>query len=216
MTLKGRIVQMKKAIIAVDIDEVLVPRAPLILRYLNERYSNSFRLEDMEGESFFSFVVSCFGTKETPEKLSAIIEDYLISDEYKSLQPIDGAVEGVARLSQDYHLWVLSTRPKSQHPSTEKWLRQHFPGCFDKVVLINEGHFGFNDTKGFSKAAFCVENGCRILIDDRLTACTEMAEEELEAVLFGRYPWNRTDSLPAGVMRCPDWAAVLEYFNGRT
>ncbi|HSX05076.1 MAG TPA: hypothetical protein VLF69_01240 [Candidatus Saccharimonadales bacterium] len=206
---------MDKPIVAVDIDEVLVPRAPLILRYLNQRFGGDSLLENMQGESFFGFVVSCFGGQAMPEELSSIIEDYLVSDEYRAVEPIAGAVDDVTTLAQSHRLWILSTRPKSQHPSTYKWLDQYFPGRFEKVVLINEGYFGFNDTKGFSKASFCAENDCGLLIDDRLTACKEMAEELLEAVLFGNCPWNQADSLPGGVVRCDDWPAVLEYFDGR-
>lgn len=207
---------MGKQIIAIDIDDVLVPRVYPVMDFLNRRFSTSFAVADMVGESFFGYVCRCFADHTAPEELSSVIEDYLLSDEYRSQKPIPGASETLGCLSGKYRLRALSTRPKVQHLATRGWLEEYFSGVFDSVVLINEGHFGFNDTKGFSKASFCVEYGIDLLMDDRLQACLGMAEVSLQAILFGEYPWNQTESLPTGVVRCIDWPAVGEYLYGRT
>ncbi len=204
---------MSRPVIAVDIDDVLVQRVYPVMAFLNTRYGTSFDVADMRAESFFRFVCECFADRASAEGLSALIGSYLSSDAYRAQQPIDGAQAALAQLSERYSVWALSTRPESQHPMTYDWLSEHFSGVFQSIALINEGRFGFNDTKGISKVSFCVENDIGLLIDDRLAACREMSKESLSAVLFGSYPWNRAAQLPDGVTRCGDWATVTEYFD---
>ena len=86
------------------------------------------------------------------------------------------------------------------------------PGFFSDVL-----HIGYADVmeKPVKKVDMCKRLGAIALIDDSLSHVTECAEEGIEGVLFGDYPWNQADELPSGVTRCVDWPAVLEYFDAR-
>jgi hypothetical protein len=55
--------------------------------------------------------------------------------------------------------------------------------------------------------------GATYIIEDMPGHAFECAEAGIKTVLFGDYPWNKADKLPAGVTRCSDWPAVLEYFR---
>ncbi|HVX57219.1 MAG TPA: hypothetical protein VHA37_05800, partial [Candidatus Saccharimonadales bacterium] len=85
-------------------------------------------------------------------------------------------------------------------------------GIFTKLVHVGY-HLEMKQPK--PKAAVCREVGAVALIDDSLGHVQTCAEQGIDGVLFGDYPWNQAEELPAGVTRCADWAAVLEYFDGR-
>ncbi len=63
------------------------------------------------------------------------------------------------------------------------------------------------------KVEVCKDIEAIALIDDSIGHITECVEAGMQGILFGDYPWNQTEELSSGIVRCSNWPEVLEYFD---
>ncbi len=197
---------MSRETIAVDIDEVLFPMAELFLEYHNEMHGTNFSVSDMK-----SYYVEEL-TGETEEEMLAKIEAFISTDAYKQSGPMHEAVDVITSLNKQYDLVLVTARDPFYRGSTEEFIGKHFPGMFRELYYT---HTLDQPEVRIPKYVLCQQVGAIALIDDSLKNPTQCAEHGIPSVVFGDYPWNQADELPPGVTRCKDWAAVLEYFDGR-
>lgn len=100
------------------------------------------------------------------------------------MEPMDGAVEAVHKLSEKYDVFILSTAPwknPSAWSDKVKWVTKYFDDIFHKKMVITH-------RKDLCKGDY--------LIDDRGKNGTSEFEGE----------W-----IPFGTDRFPDWQSVLDY-----
>ena len=100
------------------------------------------------------------------------------------MEPMDGAVEAVHKLSEKYDVFILSTAPwKNPSAWSDKviWVTKYFDDIFHKKMVITH-------RKDLCKGDY--------LIDDRGKNGTSEFEGE----------W-----IPFGTDRFPDWQTVLDY-----
>jgi FMN phosphatase YigB (HAD superfamily) len=124
---------------------------------------------------------------------------------------MDGAVEALASLRKRLELVIVTSRDERSIGHTHIWLDKHFPGIFRGVEFVALWSKG----EKVSKALVCQQLGARYLVDDNADHCRLAAECGTQALLFGDTGWNRRAELSACMVRCKDWPAVLEYFDGR-
>jgi len=129
------------------------------------------------------------------------------------IEPLSEAQEALGKLSIDFDLQIITARDPRFELSTKAWVKKNFEGVFSDVFLI--GHPAAME-KPQTKAVLCREIGAFAMIDDSVKHVSSCAEVGVEGVLFGDYPWNQVEPMPAGVTRCIDWSAVREYFDVRT
>lgn len=192
-----------KPIIAVDIDEVLFPMVPDLIKYLDREHAvkltpedfNNYMLEDIwpAGSAEGSIVFESYKKQVTPE-----------------IAPVEGAVEALVKLSSNYDVIVMTARDISVEPITMRWINRHFPDLFKNVHFVGNRK---DSVIWRTKAEVCQELGVFCLIDDSLKNLTLVHEAGIKTILFGDYAWNRTDVLPQGMVRAKNWQAVLEYFE---
>lgn len=185
---------MKKQRIAVDCDDVIVPTAPLILQNYNETYGTAIEFKD-----FYSDKLDIW---QVPDRATAVkrIEAYLETDEYQQVKPFVDAIAIMQRLSKRYELHVVTGRADFLTAATESMLERYFPSLFTSIEFTN-----FFRTAGRSKADVCKKLGIDFLVEDHLHHATVVAECGINVLLFGEYPWNQTDQLPAHIQRVKDW-----------
>ncbi|MFA5004222.1 MAG: hypothetical protein WC498_03025 [Candidatus Saccharimonadales bacterium] len=198
---------MRKQIVAIDIDEVLFPMAPTYLEYHNAVHGTSYTVNDLT-----SYYIEHL-TGETVEQVMAKIEAYLGTAHYKETGPMPGSIEVIRKLSEKYELVVITARDPFYRGSTEEFIAKHYPELFK---ALHYTHILEVPGKTRPKYEICKEVGAIMLIDDNLSNVIACAERGISSVLFGDYPWNQSDKLPATVIRCKDWAAVMGYFDGRS
>lgn len=188
---------MRKPIIAVDCDDVLVPTFPLIIDHYNATYDTNIALKDCYSADPNIWQVSTKG--------AAIqrIRDYMMSAEYQTAAPFTQAAETLRRLSRHYTLHVVTGREDFLATATQTMLNEHFPGLFQSVEFTN-----FFGQTARPKSDVCQALGADILIDDHLYHAQIVAERGIEVLLFGDYPWNQIDELPANIRRVRDWREV--------
>ena len=197
---------MSREQIAVDIDEVLFPMAPTFLEFHNLEHGTDINLDQLS-----SYYIEDI-TGDSEAEMLAKIDAYLETEHYSAGRPIPNSIESIQRLRDKYDLILITSRHDSYRGSTEDFIKSHFEGLFDSLTYT---HLDEDPQVLVPKHVLCKNLGASALIDDSLSNVTEAAQNGIEAVLFGSYPWNQSDELPGGVTRCVDWPAVLEHFDAR-
>jgi uncharacterized HAD superfamily protein len=192
----------QKAIIAIDIDDVIVETAAHTVDYYNSKYGTRLTLKDMYSDNLESWGVV--------DKATAIarVEAYLATAEFQNILPLTEAVSAIKHLAKRHELHVVTGRSTVIEAATNNSVDAYFPGIFRSVTFTNL----FNEKKR-SKADVCQKLGVSVLIEDHLGHALPAADAGIDVLLFGNYPWNQADNLPNNVHRVTDWAAVLQYFD---
>jgi len=190
---------MKKRIIAIDCDDVIVATAPAILDFYNRTYDTTLQLKNL-----YSQDVTLWGADDEQTAIDRV-DEFLHTDEYQQLAPFQEAIDVINKLGQHHELHMVTGRGDFLAKATEDMLNEYFPGIFQSVEYTN-----FFGKESRSKADVCTNLGADLLIDDHLHHATIVAECGTEVYLFGNYPWNQTDKLPPHVTRVADWQAVGE------
>jgi 5'(3')-deoxyribonucleotidase len=195
--------KLKHTKIALGLDDVIVPSAGAIISIYNKQYGTTITLDQ-----FYSDDLTMWNA---PDDETAIqrVDKIVSSEEFFRLAPTQEAIAGVRLLRKHAQLYIITGRPDIVSLATRRWLEEHLPDIFAEVVFSNL----FDKEKYRDKGDLCVELGVTALIDGHLGHIKSAASKGVEGVLFGSYPWNETPDLPAGVTRCLDWPAVLEYFD---
>jgi len=200
---------VQKPLIVIDLDNVLAQSAQEFVNFSNQHFEAAITLEDYNEDWSKMWGVSY----EEAERRGAVMREH---DMHQTYNPMPDALEVLQGLQPKYRLVILTSRREVTKPATDAWLERHYPGIFDDVLFSgiwdgtdrSDGHLM---TKGDQYKAL----GAAYVIDDHLKHCAAATQHDATGLLFGEYPWNRHDDLPAGVVYCSDWQAVGEYFNGR-
>lgn len=203
---------MKKAvakpIIAVDVDDVLVPTNEAIRVFVNENFGTNFSIEDHNrpGE-FRSYFESIWEVDDKEAELR--YSSFIHSDALMRTEPLDGSIETIAYLKKNYDLVIISARHEDQVEMTHQWLLKHFPAVFSDIRIVSGWHHGHKVTK----AEVCLEIGASYLIDDNVEHCTNAEHESIKSLLFGVYGWNKHDKDAEKLTKVKNWAEVKKFFD---
>jgi 5'(3')-deoxyribonucleotidase len=195
---------MSKPIVAVDIDDVLFPYASeLVLRY------NLIKGAQLTVDDLFSytFIDVWGGTLDEANMIANSVHQ----QEFLHVLPLIGARAALVSLAERFELHIVTSRSPAYEEKTNAWVEQHFPGIFTRVDLVGNHHDG---TQVRTKADHCLEIGAVYLIDDQPKYALECALEGVRTILFGDYAWNQDVTMSDNIVRCKDWKAVMEYFDG--
>jgi uncharacterized HAD superfamily protein len=189
-----------KPLIAIDIDEVLFP----LIREINEHHYHLTGKKHSLAEYTTTRFSPVWGIEES--EVLKRVEQFLASDNIH-IDPLPDALASLKFLSQWYRLMVLTARWDETAAGSLSWLTHHLPDVFENI------HFA-----GFArrKADVCKELGVTTLVDDSLNMVAECADEGITAILFGNYPWNQADELPAGVTRAENWDEVVQLLTKKS
>lgn len=192
----------RKLIVAVDIDDVLVPHFGELARFASE----SFGIHLTADEMFYAGTVNAImrRTGLSKEEIMSRIDAYLVSDEFY-IDPLPGAVEVLIKLSKKYDLVIITARPQPMKDLTIAWLEKHFPELFSQVRVVGHERWGLGAAP---KGHIFRELGVSILIDDHPTHCRAAHEQGIRALRFGEYPWSDSEDLPDNVEVVKNWEEV--------
>lgn len=184
---------MKKLVIAVDCDDVLVPSTERVVGIYNARYGTSVKL----AEAYLSANPDWQVDRE--EALRRIYSIQL-TPEYSQTAPFEDAINVCRRLADNHELHLVTARASEVMSVTMSMIDQYFPDVFAEIE-----HIGDNGNKG----EICQKLSADVLIDDNLKHLeTARACGVANLIWFGDYPWNKPDEQPEGIVRCSDWAEV--------
>jgi 5'(3')-deoxyribonucleotidase len=188
---------MKKLVIAVDCDDVLVETGQQLLDHYNRLHGTT-----ITGYTEIWKAVSTEATR-------AARDTYIDSDEYLASQPTQDAVRVLTKLNETSELHIVTGRPSFMQDVTLAWLERHLPDIFRTVIFTDF----FKATGARSKADICAEIGADYLIDDHIHHCQAVAETGVHALLFGNYLWNKDFEATDMIQRVSGWADVEQVFR---
>lgn len=191
-------------LIASDIDDVLLDLIPAIARFHNRGYGTNLRKED-----FHSYRLGeIFGCSD--EETNRRMNEFLETEEFKDIQPVEGAVEGVMRLRDNGNDFVaITSRVLSCRKITEGNVERYFPRIFTGQIYLATNHYleRFSDPK--SKGAYCLELRADVMIEDSIVYAEECRDLGVNVLLMDS-PHNRNEN-PEGIIRVRNWQEVVEY-----
>lgn len=200
---------MSKKIIAVDVDDVLSAYAPSLIKFSNERWGTNLTINEID-ENWAKMWQIDSNEMETRAQV-------LHKELFRDLDYIDNAKIILEKLAKNYDLVVTTSRRKSLAEHTSDWLDEHFPKIFSNIHhagIYDEIHIESTFKK--TKLDLCKRIGADYMIDDQPKHCFATSQAGITSLLFGDYPWNRTDQLPSGVVRVKNWHEVGKYFDSPT
>lgn len=200
---------LMKQIIAVDIDDVLSFTARGFTEFSNQTWGTRLEPHDFNEDFLTMWQV---GYEVGIERLQQFLEsDLALRYEHdQSAHPV------LTRLSKSFEIIAVTSRSQPLRQMTEVWLDERYPNIFR--ALYFSGIYDQDKSKKahlVSKEAIYLKISPEYVIDDHLKHCKAAASLGIKTVLFGNYVWNQADSLPDGVTRCNDWAAVGDYFDAK-
>src|SRR5579864_8144086 len=110
----------EKPIIAVDIDEVLFPMVPDLIRYVDREHKVKLTPEDL---SYYS--LEGIWPKGSAE--GAIVFENYKNQVTTEIAPVKDAAEALGKLSLKYDVIVMTSRDIKVEQITKGWLNRHFP-----------------------------------------------------------------------------------------
>lgn len=189
-------------VIAIDVDDVLVPHADHLIGFLNEVLDAEIDLD-----RFFSFDDMTRMSGRSEEEIITQARRFLNSAQFTGLEPVKEAVEVIARLKDHYDLVIVTARPLLVEETTRGWLEKHFPATFASAHFVNLA-WEWGRGHAASKMDVCRRCGVTILIDDSSFHIEEAVRSGMRGLLFGDYAWNQ--EVPEGAVRVKGWHAVAE------
>lgn len=195
---------MSKEVIAVDIDDVVVNVAQRITDHYNQTYGAELSLAD-----YYSRDLSLLKVPDIDTAIQRFYK-YLESDEFFVQPPAEEAIKNLDTLRQSYDLYAVTGRHRNMREQTKMWLNTHLPDVFQECVFTE--YYSIGREEGFhTKAAICQRIAAIALIEDHIGHAIEVAEAGIQVYLFGEYPWNASNSLPANILRVKNWQEVITH-----
>ncbi|MFC1914890.1 hypothetical protein ACFLWK_01390 [Chloroflexota bacterium] len=183
---------MKRFVIGVDIDGVIVDLGTAMLPLLCEVCDRTVLYEDLCSWDLGKAL-------NLDEKTMAYTwEQILDSDALRYAPPIDGAINGLSALNK-HEIWLVTSRPISTQELTLSWLHDNRVN-YDQIVFNRRGD------------KLSVGPTFNVFVEDFLDEATTIAKAGIFTVLFDQ-PWNQSSTLPANCKRTYNWDGVLQLIN---
>ncbi|MBM3139921.1 MAG: hypothetical protein FJ027_13385 [Candidatus Rokubacteria bacterium] len=129
------------------------------------------------------------------EQLVAMVRAILGSELTLAMEPLPGALEAIARLSEAHALYVVTARNELEARFAREWLERH------RVPLAGVLH-----TSSASKAPACDAIGADLLLDDTPAVLADLLPTPTRPVLLESRS-RRAEPRPAGIHVVEHWAA---------
>ena len=182
--------------IAIDIDEVLTPFLPTMMRWKRPRhipkkfpyiYRDIYQISEDESQK--------------------LVHEFYESPEFINLEPIKYSQWAMSVLKKRNKLYIVTGRQSIIRNQTEYWIDKWYPGIFTDVILTNS-----YTSQEVLKADICRSLNIGLMIDDNFTTCAECISTGTNAINFiGNpvYPWCFESEISKG-----SWKEIIDTSNG--
>ena len=183
---------MKRLVVGLDIDGVIVDLGTAMLPLLSEVCTRPVAYQDLcawdLGEALSI----------SQETMTRTWEQLFESDALRYAPPIDGAINGLSTLSK-HEIWLVTSRPIITQDLTLSWLYDNGVH-YDQIVFNRRGD------------KLAVGPKFDVFVEDFLDEIKTIAKAGIFTILFDQ-PWNQTSILPQNCKRVYDWKALLLLIN---
>lgn len=153
---------MSKPVIILDMDDVIADLLPAWVKVVNESEGEDVSVDDIKTWDIHHYF-----------KCGAKVFEYLTSDLYRNLKPVEGSQDAVRKLLDKYEIYVctIGTKHKQSLIPKYEWLEEHFPfipisnlvllgnkKMIKGDVMIDDGVKNFEGFEGRKLLFDCVHN----------------------------------------------------------
>lgn len=168
-------------LIAVDIDEVLVPFFHTLTKYHQKKINRTIHLPTRYRYHY----APLFNL--TEKESSDLVKEFYTTDEHASMKPLPGSKFVLEKLAGNNDIVAVTGRQRYSRRYTEQLLENLYGNCIDEIYYCD--HYTENAK---SKAVMCETLGAGILIDDDQKICMECLHLGIPVYNFignPTYPW---------------------------
>lgn len=195
---------MKKRVIALDIDDVLINFNESLRKFHNARYGTAYARKDI-----ISFELHELWKCTREEMVRRIMEHYH-SKEHELIEAIEGVHAVLTRHKRKFTYVCITARPESVRAHTLPILERFFPKLIKSAHFL--GHLQLGSAHCKSKAEVCDELGAVTLVEDSLHNAEVAAMAEIPVILIDT-PWNQSPTLHPLIRRVFDWNEIDSIFT---
>lgn len=176
-----------RAIIGLDIDDVLWDFKGIFLEFYNKEFSTHFKISAINGEQPLSSVLNI-----TDQYLFILYKRFFLTQK-DMIIPFPEAVDFLTS-SHKYDFVFISHRQSYLESYTEEWIRFHFDTRNIRVHCISSGRMVP------PKGLFVTQYQCDYFVEDNFEVACEVASCGITVFLLDK-PWNTNKTLPKGMIR---------------
>ena len=195
---------MKRLVIAIDCDDVLVDTAQDLLQFYNQKYGTS-----LDETNFYATDVDPvrFGVATFHEVIERFSERFLML-EHLEIAPSQSTIEAIQRIASAHELHIITGRSSAMERATLAMVNKYFKGCFTTIEHTNYITADKHAVKR-TKGEVCRQIGADVLIDDYIEHVRNVIAAGVpHAIIFGDFDWGKRGSLPDNTKRCVSWREV--------
>ena len=196
--------------IAIDIDDVVADSIARVREWANQKTGKKLETHHYHtDDEYWKYYDSIWLRHGIADQL--VFEDYMteLDQDQSEIKTNANAQAAILKLREKYDLVFITSRPPSMKESTRRWLDENIDASIPLYLSLNP----LANQSAKSKGELCIELGAGLLIDDNIDNCQSALDNGVDAILFGNFGWNK--NAPETMIRCYDWAAVLEQVSGR-
>lgn len=187
--------------IGIDIDEVVVEFLKGYLKVYNNKYNKNKKFEDI-------FSYDLWIPLEIPRDDAFKITDELYnSEDFDNLSLVEGAYNGIIKLSKENDLFFVTSRAEFMEGKTRDFF-ERFPNLKYKLIFTRDVWGSQEKTK----ANICKKLGIETIIEDNINYAFDCANLGIITYLLNK-PWNQNGSLPKNIIRVENWNQILNKIN---
>ncbi len=191
---------MKRLVIAVDCDDVLVRTTPYFVDAYNVQYGTAVKYSDAHGIDPVAWEAD---QQEVLSRWASLTE----TDAYKQLQPDPEEAAILRELALQHELHLITARKEEERAFTQSMLDRELSGVFTSMEFVGWGG---------SKGQVCQRIHADVLIDDNVSHLHDALAHGLPAggaIAFGDYEWNKAETNHKDLVHCHDWVAVKKVID---
>jgi len=189
--------------IGLDMDEVITSFVDTYLPYYNKNHGTDWKKEDIY--SYYLYEVFGISKEEDTKSIVSFGE----TEEYKNMPLIEGAADGIRKLSRKNELYIITGRPFDRREITEEAIRKNFNNCFKGLFFTD-----FKAERGHAvpKHTICNDLGIELMIDDMPSTAEEIYNYCNIPIIMPEYPWNKNfDIHGTKISRVNGWKGIMKY-----
>lgn len=184
---------MKRLIIAIDCDDVLIHTTEYLVRTYNALHGTAVSLKDAHSSKNPAWSTD-------REDVFARLHAIQLSEEYALIEPPKETIRIIHSLARHHELHLVTARRGEVKSATERMVKEHYEGCFTSIEHVGDA----------SKGEACRLLGADVMIDDNLHHLESAAQNGVGSLVwFGDYPWQAAQKSEFALpIRCRTWSDV--------
>ncbi len=187
--------------IAVDLDDVTVAIMDGLISYHNNKFNTNFVYED-HNRWDLDKIWGC-----TPEEAMKRVYDFYGSNFMELLLPIEGAIDGIKKISKKHTISFITSRPTFLEQKTKRWIKHYLPN-YNFITYFTNQYTPHNISK-LKKSDICKKLNINLIIDDAPVNALDCASNNIRVLLFTR-PWNTEMQNNEYITRVNSWKEIVK------